>query len=188
MNASIILNDSLLVNKGTNRACYIHPNDDRKCIKVVISGNNKESNREMKYYRYLQKMNTSMEMLAIFYGTVETNLGTGEVVELIRDYDDSISRELAFYMRNNLIGMSESLILLNSLNQYLLEEKIIVKDLNAVNIVYQRKTPTMAKLMIIDGTTNSEWIPVSTYIPYFTRKKILTIWSKFIHGFKESYK
>lgn len=188
MNEVIELDDSSLVNTGTNRACYIHPHDQNKCIKITISGNPKESKREMRYYRLLQRRNTSMEMLAIFYGTVETNLGLGEVVELIRDYNGDISKEFSFYMNNNLIETSESFKMLDKLKEYLLAEKIIVKDLNTVNIAYQKYSPTEGRLVIIDGTMNSEWIPISTYIPYFTHKKILKIWKKFIFSLEKHLK
>ncbi len=184
----IELDDSYLIASGTNRACYIHPNDKNKCIKVVISGNHKESNDEMKYLKLLEKRSISWEMLAHFYGTVETNYGIGEVVELIRDYDGSISKKLVYYLSDEkrTKEILNPILLLEKLKKYTLQELIIVKDLHVVNIVYQKFSQTDGRLVIIDGTSNNEFIPISTYISYFTKRKINKKWDYFINSIKNN--
>jgi hypothetical protein len=184
----IQLDSTLLIKSGTNRACYVHPHDKNKCIKVVISGNPKESNDEMKYLKLLEKRSISWDMLARFYGTVETNYGIGEVVELIRDYDGEISKELVYYLSDEekTKDILNPVILLHKLKKYILKELIIVKDIHVVNIVYQKFSKTDGRLVIIDGTSNNEFIPISTYISYFTRKKINKKWIYFKNSIEKN--
>lgn len=161
LNMQIELNDSYLIGSETNRACYTHPNESDKCIKITISGDDKETNREMKQYCYLQKKDISWDSLAKFYGTVETNLGRGEVVELIKDYDENVSKSLDDYFRKitSHQDIKKFLDLLFELKNYLYREKIYVKDLNAVNVVYQKFDEKNARLVIIDGLAQSNYIP-----------------------------
>jgi len=177
----IELSDKYLIDVGTNRACYEHPNDQNKCIKIVISGNNKESKQEIKYYKYLIKKNIAWKHIARYYGLIETNLGIGEVVELIRDFDGNISKPLSYYIiKNSLIESNILESLLVNLKNYLFQEKIIVKDLNVVNIVYKKVTHDDSILVIIDGLNNS--FSIKNNINYFKVKTIKNIWKSFINS------
>ena len=93
----LTLESSALIGRGLRRECYFHPEDENKCIKVVVSGDHKETRREQSYYRLLEKRNISWRMLARFYGNVDTNLGEGAVFDLIRDYNGEISKTLGHY-------------------------------------------------------------------------------------------
>ena len=178
----IELSEKYLINTGTNRACYEHPEDKNKCIKIIISGNNKETSREIKYYKYLEKKNISWNMLSKYYGNIITNYGIGEVVELIRDYNGSISKELAHYIRTEEIDNKRIDYLLNKLNNYLINEVIIVKDLNSVNIVYQKFSKNNeGRLVIIDGIGSRGSI---FSFNYFKIKKIKKIWEHFTLSLK----
>ena len=183
----IQLKKSDLIASGTNRACYAHPEDDKKCIKVTISGNHKETNREISYYKYLQKKDISWDMLAQFYGTIQTNLGDGEVVELIKDYDLSVSKSLDYYFRKitSQDDIQKFLQLLIKLKTYLYEEKIYVKDLNAVNVVYQKYSDTEGRVVIIDGLAHSNYIPFSRGVESLTIKKIDKSWEHFMYKIKK---
>ena len=91
------LESSALLGRGLRRECYFHPEDENKCIKVVVAGDHKETVREQSYYRLLERRNIAWRMLARFYGNVETNLGEGAVFELIRDYNGEVSKTLVHY-------------------------------------------------------------------------------------------
>jgi hypothetical protein len=184
---SIKLDDSLFIASGTNRACYIDPNDDKKCIKITISGDSKETNREISYYKFLQKKGVSWDMLAQFYGCVDTNLGNGEVVELIRDYNSEISKSLDYYFRilNKTDEIQKFLKLLKGLKEYLYKEKIYIKDLNAVNIVYQRYDEEDGRLVVIDGLAHASYIPFTRNIESLTLKNITKSWNHLIYKLKK---
>lgn len=83
--------DELVIGVGAHRACYIHPEDHQKCIKVIYSQNDpiasKEIKRELAYYKHLNSYLKDWRGLTRYYGTVETNLGTGYVYDRIVDFD-----------------------------------------------------------------------------------------------------
>ncbi|WP_419776863.1 YrbL family protein [Malaciobacter marinus] len=155
------LNEDLLVNKGTNRACYKHPLEHNKCIKIDLIENN-ETKRELKYYKKLIKDNTSFKMISHYYGSIITNLGKAEVFELIKDYDGSVSKEIDQYMLDSsysIEDIEEILKNISLLKKYLYENKIYVKDLNPVNVVFQKINTSTNRLVIIDGLAHSNYNP-----------------------------
>ncbi|QOP46114.1 YrbL family protein [Sulfurimonas paralvinellae] len=183
----ITLNDTHFIAAGTNRACYVHPEDPNKCLKVVISGNNKESHREISYYQFLLKRDISWAMVARFYGTQASNKGEAEVVELIRDNDDNISHSLDHYFRilTSEDELKKFIDLLIELKRYLFTELIYVKDLNAVNIVYQKSSNERGKLVVIDGLAYPNRFKALNNIDFFTKKKINKSWKHFIWTLKK---
>lgn len=182
----LYLKNAVLIGIGTNRACYIHPDDDSKCIKVTISNDFSESNREKKYYNFLKKRNISWRMLAKYYGTVETDLGEGLVFELVKNESGEVSKPLIDYFVSEKLmeELLEPLPKLKALKEYLLTEKIIVKDLSLANILYQKRANGEDRLMIVDGVINNDFIPIATYVDYFTRRKINRRWIRFISHFE----
>ena len=182
----IELNNSYLIGTGTNRACYQHPNDNNKCIKVTISGDFSESNTEKKYYTFLKNNDASFDFIAKYYGVIETNMGEGLIFELISDNNDDVSKPLSVYFYKNDFPKEVDTLVekLKKLKEYLINEKIIVKDLSFANILYQK---SKNRLVVIDGIMNNEFIPVSTYINYFTTRKINRRWDLFMKKLKKKY-
>ncbi len=96
--AVIELSSSLLFGRGHYRECYIHPLRHDLCVKIFRKQNKSKQKRQIRYYRYLEQRNISWEMMPRFHGIVDTNLGPGMVFDLIRDYDDEISKPLNFFL------------------------------------------------------------------------------------------
>jgi len=177
----IKLKDGNYLARGTNRACYINPQDKTKCIKVTISGDDSESNKEKKYYKILKKKNISWDMLTKYHGTIETNLGEGLIFDLVRDYNGEVSKVLQYYLltEERTQSIMNPVLLLQGLKQYQLSNNIIIKDLNAKNIMYQKTSQTEGKLVVIDGVMNNDFLPFSSYISYFSKRKINRRWRTF---------
>ena len=75
---------------GRHRKCYAHPDDAQRCIKIVYNsghGGDKETQRELKYYAHLSRYLKDWSGIPRYYGTVETDCGTGYVYDVITDYD-----------------------------------------------------------------------------------------------------
>ena len=180
-------NDELA--RGTNRACFAHPLDSNKCIKITISNDFSESQKEIEYYKFLEKKNISWKYISKYYGQVNTNLGKGEVFDLIKDYDGSVSRTLSSYLQND--EKTKSILnpfpLLQILKDYTLKEEVIVKDLNTKNMLYQKISNSEVRLILIDGVVNNDFLPFSKYISYFTRRKILRLWKRFEESLPKKY-
>jgi hypothetical protein len=167
---------------GYHRDCYVHPADDGLCIKVSLRGNFRESAREAKYYRHLQRRRVSWDLLPRFHGFVETNLGSGAVFDLVRDFDGKVSATLEHYLRSpdlmaaNIDGLTRAI---RSLKAYLIEHRIITRTLKAKNIVYQKTDPGNGRLLIIDNIGNTEFFPIGNYVGFFARRKIMRKWARF---------
>jgi len=178
----IQLSKKYLVNTGTNRACYIYPLKKEKCIKVNLKGH-KETNQEIKYYKKLQNNSTSFDMISKYFGSVQTNLGNGEIFELIIDFDNNVSKEVDKYLINKDTSFDdiESIImLLPDFKKYLFDQKIYVKDLNSVNVVFQKINENNCRLVVIDGLAHSNYNPFFYRLDFFILKKINISWMNFI--------
>ena len=186
----IDIDSSDFVGKGLHRECYVHPKNENLCIKIVVSGDHKECQREQNYYRFLESRNISWEMLARFYGIVETNVGQGSVFDLIRNHDGSISKTLEYYLTTNekteshYFELSKAISLLKT---YLYQQKIITMTLKSKNILFKKMSHKAARLVIIDNIGNSDLIPICDYSAYFSRKKILRKWMRFESSLLNTY-
>jgi hypothetical protein len=178
----LTLESSALIGSGLRRECYFHPEDVNKCIKVVVSGDHKETRREQSYYRLLEKRNISWKMLARFYGNVDTNLGEGAVFDLIRDFNGKISKTLEHYISAHSETDPISQYLrraLPQLKQYLLKWKIVTMSLKPQNIVYKRTHESKGFLVVIDNIGNSDFIPICNYVDWMAIQKIHRKWQRF---------
>jgi len=191
------LNQSLLIGKGLDRECYLHPEDADKCIKVTVSGNYRQSNNELKCYGWMTKRKVSFENLIRLHGVVQTNIGDGLVFDVVRDFDDNISKTLHHYLDALKVldsqadeGVPTLDTLQNQvahLRSYLLEQQIIMRDLKESNLLWQKGDDGGGKLIIVDGVGNSEFIPVSNFIQAMRLRKISRKWNKFERQLRARY-
>jgi hypothetical protein len=187
----INLDKSSFVGKGLHRECYRHPENKNLCIKVVVSGNADESQREKRYCRHLEKRGISWDMIPKFYGDIETNLGLGSVFDLVLDHDGEVSKTLEYYLSSNkkteehYDGLSNSLFLLKD---YLLQQQIITMTLKPKNISCKKMKSGSFRLFVIDNIGNSDFIQICSYSKYFAKKKMLRKWKRFENGMFNNYK
>lgn len=187
------INEADLIGKGAHRLCYKHPENKSLCIKVVVRGHDcaLEIEREKKYYRHLQKRGISWDMIPRYYGDIETSLGRGSVFDLIFDEDCSVSKSLEYYLSSERRTeqyyecLAHSLV---ALKNYLLQNRIITMNIKPYNILCQKMTSGIARLFVIDNIYNSEFIPVSTYLGFFAKRKISRKWQRFEHSLLNLYR
>jgi len=169
------------IGKGRERACYVHPEDPRKAIKISAGKVSAQSRREIKFYRKLQKRGGVVdEHIPNFYGLCETNLGQGIVVDLIRNYDGEISRPLNWYLAQGFpIGEFEPY--LDELKQSFLQNLIIFNhDLTIGNLLVQKSSAIKVRLVAIDGLGDVIALDWLDYFPFLVRRKIRRRWARFI--------
>ncbi|MFW2454214.1 YrbL family protein, partial [Aliarcobacter butzleri] len=105
-------------------------------------------------------------------GYEQTNLGKATVFELIRDDDGKISQEMDKFLDNNSVDDIEKILkYLPLLKKYIFDNKIYVKDLNPVNVMYQIKKKSN-RLVIIDGLAHSNYNPFFYICDFFIMNKI----------------
>ena len=178
----LILESSQLIGRGLRRECYFHPEDENKCVKVVVAGDHKETAREQSYYRLLAKRRISWKMLSRFYGNTETNRGPGAVFELIRDYNGEVSKTLGHYLATTGdFGFDHQKLLraLPLLKQYLLQYKIVTMSINPDNIAFKKVSASEGNLVVIDNIGNSDFIPICNYVDFMAVRKIHRKWRRF---------
>ena len=171
----LLLNASDFVGKGLHRECYVHPNDEQRCIKVVVAGDLSESKREQSYYKLLQKRGISWDILPRFHGVIETNMGAGAVFDLIRDYDGEISKTLEYYLSSKQLDSAENPGISQAISifkQELYRQSIITMTLSPKNIMYKKTGLNKGRLVLIDNIGNSDFIPICSYIDSLAKKKI----------------
>jgi hypothetical protein len=186
----VTLDSSHLIARGLRRECYFHPEDGNKCIKIVVAGDHKETAREQSYYRLLEKRKISWQMVARFHGNVETNRGEGAVFELIRDYNQAVSKTLEDYFSANeetgldYQDLARALLLLK---RYLLKWKIVTLALKPQNIVYKKMNESEGILVLIDNIGNSDFIPICNYVNWMAAQKIRRKWQRFEDSIEKGY-
>ena len=187
----ISIEKSGLIGTGHHRECYRHPENKNLCIKIIVSGNSKESRREKKYYRRLQKRGVSWDMIPRYYGEIETNMGSGSVFDLVFDHDGAISKNLKHYLSSNQLteaNYSQLSNALDSLKDYLLQQQIITMTMNPNNILCKKLASGSLRLYVIDNIGNPVFIPICNVSSYFAKKKILRKWKRFEDRLLSKYK
>ena len=168
------------VGKGKERTCYVHPEDPQIAIKINHSEINKQTKRELKYYRKLtRRKNLDYTHIPRYLGSIKTNYGKGQMYNLIRDYDDEISRSLLDYLEEG-IPLAQFEDDLEKLRRSFVKNQIIFSyDMSAQNILY-KKTPHERVLVVIDGLGDNVFIPWLNVFKRERLKKIDRRWNHFI--------
>jgi hypothetical protein len=170
----IELSDDLIIGKGRDRICYEHPTVLNQCIKISIT-TDKQSLREMRYFSFLKSKKTDLSVISTFLGKVKTNKGLGYSFDLIRDYDGKVSKTLLQSLESNECSMVQVRPLISDLKQYLMTNKICVRDISPSNICCQ-KSQNGINLFIIDGVSNSNMNPLTIRFQSLINKAIEKAW------------
>lgn len=180
----IIIDKSKFVGRGHHREVYRHPNQSTLCIKINVDQNydTREIKRENSYYEHLEKRGVSWEFLSKYHGDIQTDLGVGFVFDLILDADDTISKTLGYYLSQPSRTEEHYNELLNSfanLKTGLVKDRIVTKSLAHRNIVCQKMPSGITRMVLIDNIGNAEFIPISSYINFFGKRKVQRKWQRF---------
>ena len=170
----IELSDNLIIGKGRDRICYEHPSVFNLCIKISIT-TDKQSLREMRYFNFLKRKQTDLSKISTFLGKIKTNKGLGYSFELIRDNDGKVSKTLLQSLESNECSMAQVRPLISDLKQYLMTNKICVRDISPSNISCQQ-TQDGINLFIIDGVSNSNFNPLTIKLQSLINKSIDKAW------------
>ena len=176
--------DPLVVGVGHHRACYIHPQDHSKCIKVVhnpCEHATQEIQRELAYYRHLDGYLKDWRGLPKYYGEVETNLGKGYVYDRIVDFDGKPSETMQQrYTAQSLPSLSSEMEkLIADLKQYLWDNHIVTMSIKPYNILCHRISENEIFPVVCDNIGSAAFIPIEVYCPWFCHKKHQRLFKKF---------
>ena len=177
---------------GGTRRCYLHPEDDSLCVKVLRSDRTPQRRRDratgLKRFRSLDHWDDQLkEKLAYerlikrhgpkvwnhvpqFFGVVDTDEGMGIVTKLFRNSDGSFPLNLDDQVP---LGIDAPLnAAIEQFKSWLRHELVLTRGLLPHNIIAVRDSATECRLVIVDGLGNSEWIPISDWFRPVARAKV----------------
>ncbi|MXW91413.1 MAG: hypothetical protein F4114_00375 [Rhodospirillaceae bacterium] len=145
--------------KGGKRHCYVHPADPGLCVKVVARADEPqcavEQRQDIEDYAWLKRHRPEaiFERIPAFAGIVETDLGAGIVMQLYRDADGRISRNLTELLREH--GLTPALDrAIDELKRWQREYRLLTRDTGPHNVVAVRSDGGGLKLTIIEDWLN----------------------------------
>lgn len=174
MDNAIQLTDDLIIGKGRDRICYAHPHRKDQCIKISIS-NDKQSKREVRYFKFLTNKNVNLSKISKFQGTVITNLGKGYTFDLIRNEDGNVSKTLRQCLEFKKFTIDDIQPKLINLRKYLIKNRICVRDISPSNISCQ-ETSKGVNLFVIDGVSNANVNPLTIRLERLINASITKAW------------
>lgn len=185
------LDDTLLYGQGSHKKCFLHPHNKNLCIKIAYNeGGQKDLIREINYIDVLKRRHKDYSILPKYYGKVNTNLGTGYVFEIIRDYNNSRTQTLEDFITDlNLFSQNYSLIvrLLKELKEKLYKNEIITMVLFPENILFQKTDENTYRVRIVNDMGSAVLIPLEYHFKYFAHTKILRRWKMFLDVLRNKY-
>ncbi len=181
------LNNDLLLAKGNERFCYIHPDDAGKVIKVTYKheGGRSQNILEANYYECLKKKGIPLDHIVTCYGWTEIDGEKGLVFERVQDFDGKTSLTLNEVIREKLLPIKEVKEKLEGLQYYLERYNIVFVDSSFDNIMCQRSQEGDYTLKIIDGLGGRRLgLKSRLYcvLPFYARYKVRHQWQKILHN------
>lgn len=174
----LFIDNNLFIGEGRNRKCYIHPSDKSMCVKISSKKGSRSSNRERRYFKRLHLYGKNMEMISDYKGSIKTNFGNGDMFDLIRDSDNSISKNLKYYLNLHDQNIDEQIIKqIEKLRIYLIAEYILISDLGVDNILFQKDSNNNLKLRVIDGIGDNNQVPFLEFIKPLGIKRSAKKWN-----------
>jgi len=166
---------------GLERACYAHPEDETRCIKVSIAppsqGRREQSPQDARYLSHLARRGVPFQHFMRYHGKVETNMGTGYVFDRCVNVDGSMPKSLRQLMHEDASGWPRNLVA--ELREAMLRHGVVPCDLMTDNILFPM-TEHGHIAVLVDGVGNRDFIPLATYSRAYARMKIRRKWEKFL--------
>jgi len=178
----VTIADEHFIASGAYCDCYRHPNIVNQCIKIKTT--NKKANKRLKtdvaYYKKLHARRSDLNYVADYLGSCQTNLGTGYTYQCVLDDDGTVSRTLEYYLQNDILKPEVFIKELHSLGTHLLNNRILISDIHAKNILIQRVDGQAPKPVLIDGVGDKVAITLLNAFASVAHGKIIRRWNNFI--------
>ena len=175
----IRLDDTLLIGRGTLRACYQHPEDETLIIKVGLAdqdGGIEANRKEFLSYQKISQRHDKLDHISHCHGFIETDRGQGLVCDCIRDSNGEIAKtiwEIVVYEDD--CDIDNILEVARTLCDYLISHDLFLFDINLKNIVLRKGSDNDFRAYAIDlkgPYDNKEFLQLSSRITFLGRKKL----------------
>jgi serine/threonine protein kinase len=187
-NKIVQLNDDLLLGEGTKRKCFAHPDDPGLCIKISSERGRRSAKREIRYLKLLRRRGKSLAQIADYKGAIQTNIGAGDLYELVRDCDGRVSRSIRHYLSLGDDDITERVVgAIEGLRCYLNRNLILFSDIRPDNLLVRRECNGVLRLIIIDGVGDNNQIQFIEYFRFLGIRKCMRKWDAFILRVAKEY-
>lgn len=181
----ILLSELTPLGTGRHRKCYPHPDNAQRCIKIIYNsghGGDKETRRELNYYAQLSRRLKDWSGIPRYYGTVETDLGTGYVYDVITDFDGKPSVTLTEFAEQCRYPEDVKVLrhLLKTLRRYMETNRIVTMTLKPQNVLCRRISASEVVPVICDNIGEGTLIPLATWSHWFYQRKLNRTWQRFM--------
>ena len=174
----LTLNEELYIGEGEIRKCYQHPQDEHLCIKIPHEQIPIEyTHKEIDYLKKLSKRNKTKYthlFYSGFHGEAQTNLGQGQIFDLIKDETTGeTSKTLEYYLgKSDLIDDTKLWKAILELKEQMTIHKVFTRDLRSRNLCCKILKDTSIQIVIIDGIGHRDFLPLVDFFHYFSKIKI----------------
>ena len=148
------LSPDMRIGRGSKRDCYAHPGNPDLCIKVPRHPDRADAQQPSIVEWYcataLDRRGVPFRHRARCYGWVETDRGTGLVMERVRNRDGAPALTLYEAVHKHGLAMEQIACLFAELKRWVLTNAVPVTDLNSGNLLV-RHTDNRAYLVLVDG-------------------------------------
>ena len=185
----IYITDEHFIASGGFCDCYRHPDINDQCIKIQTTSKkaSKRLRKELAYYKKLHDRQSNLHYIADYLGTCQTNLGIGYTYQCVLDDDGKVSKTLEYCLENKILEPEVFLKELHQMAIHLLNNRILICDVHAKNILIQRVEGSAPKPVLIDGIGEKIAITVLNIIPSVVQNKIIRRWNRFVDLLVEKY-
>ena len=176
----LTLSDEFFIGMGGRQKTFIHPLDPSKCVKIAYSGNIRDVEKELRYRRICEDHLKNSLLITKYFGTVQTNFGTGYVYERVRDYDGNTSKDLGVFLRDADVGKIPVQTVENVLMKFkedFLRECIVTVDRNTANFMVQESPKGVYQVRIVDNIGTPVLIPLVYYFHFAAEWKARRMWN-----------
>lgn len=178
---------------GGRRACYVAPDAPDQCVKVLradrstrarLSGNswvpaawrraydnNADEQHALESLQRRLGPGITSQHLPLCHGVCATDLGPGLRLDLIRDPDGAISRDLRHHARAG-ARAAEFRPAFEAFGAWLLEHRVMTRVLHDHNLVAQKQAGGGWRLVLIDGIGDRAWIPLRRWVAPAARRAV----------------
>ncbi|MEK9863790.1 MAG: YrbL family protein [Verrucomicrobiota bacterium] len=178
---------------GGRRLCYVHPESPQYCVKVLRTDpertirirkskswipnhlrreydNNQDERHSLEHLQ--TRIGSSMRShFPWCHGEVETDIGKGLVLDLIRDADGKISCSLREHITRGL-ALEHFRPAFSEFGDFLMTHAIDTRAILDHNLALCRISSDRWKCYLIDGFGTSALLPLGRWIPGLARKRI----------------
>ncbi len=170
---------------GAHRKCFPHPENPDQCIKVIYNPSTsakKEIVRELKYYEILNRSLKDWSGIPRYHGQIETDIGTGYIYDLIKNYDGTPAKTLQKLMKECETSEDVKRILgiFRRLKRYLHDNEIQTLPLQSYNILCQQVSLNEYRPVACDNLGERAGIPLSRWFTFLCHKKQERRWKAFM--------